>query len=54
MMAFLRESAQTVHFLSVPECEIQAELCEELIAEGGYCVSEECILLKKVCSFVVG
>jgi len=53
MLAFLRESAHTVHFLSAPECEIRAELCER-VTEGGYRVSEEYILLKKVCSFAVG
>jgi len=53
MLAFLRESALTVHFLSVPECEIWAELCER-VTEGGNRVSEEYILLKKVRSFAAG
>ena len=53
MLAFLRKSAHTVYFLSVPECEIQAELYKR-VTEDGYRVSEEYILLKIVCSFAVG
>jgi hypothetical protein len=50
---FLKGISPNCPLLSVPECEIQAELCE-LVTEGGYCVSEECILLNEVCSFAAG
>ena len=51
MLAFLRESAHTFHFLSVSEYEIQADLCE-WITEGGYCVCVRNVFCLSKCAYL--